>query len=698
MSNQLTRFNRVRYRIYGNTFGSITISEPRGFQDDEKELLRSKKYLGIMTSLTSSLQFYGRAFQVLKQEYDINGIKAVVRIEREDRNDQTDIWELTYSAYFDFSTYQQEKNFISIKLNESQFFKNIEGRLKEKYELERIDDINGNPIPALQYETLSLEGRDIFRESLLKNPIDYWAYKSNTSLVLTAMTFPFNLIYRSDDNVFQPSVLVNDVTGQIDNATAFLPEIGDSSGGAGLMFYLNADNETEVTINVKGTFKFTSYGNGIFSFRIARYLYNSETNTLSSPIYHYLTDDEVIPLSEADGQLVINVDKTFTFNKRLTDSMTMHAILRSDIFPIRIDYDANASITIQENDLGETTEADALTVFNVFDRLLHIITGQQCFQSNLLMDEATWRDLLITNGFKIRKFLDKHITISLEEMIDSMMTIDDVALIIQNQTVRLEKKDYVFDNTGISVTLSQVSDVKRKIIEDMHFSSVEIGYDFDGKYEEVNGLDEFNIKNVYSTCIGNVENVFKAISKVRADAYGITLAQQKPFDNFPKLDTTFDKINFFLDAKKNGLIYELRHWQDDFADEPTGIFSPQTAFNLRLSPFNCVLRKGKTISTGLRKYLSERFRYSSTEGNSQLVTLYPERANELNSIFATPYFFPEQIEFEKKLSMAEFRQIVNNPYKLIKFVNEFGDYEYAYIYFSVKPNKEGKFQLVKANI
>jgi len=176
------------------------------------------------------------------------------------------------------------------------------------------------------------------------------------------------------------------------------------------------------------------------------------------------------------------------------------------------------------------------------------------------------------------------------------------------------------------------------------------------------------------------------------------LAQQKPFDNFPKLDTTFDKINFFLDAKKTGLIYELRHWQDDFADEPTGIFSPQTAFNLRLSPFNCVLRKGKTISTGLTKYLSERFRYSSTEGNSQLVTLYPERANELNSIFATPYFFPEQIEFEKKLSMAEFRQIVNNPYKLIKFVNEFGDYEYAYIYFSVKPNKEGKFQLVKANI
>jgi hypothetical protein len=48
--------------------------------------------------------------------------------------------------------------------------------------------------------------------------------------------------------------------------------------------------------------------------------------------------------------------------------------------------------------------------------------------------------------------------------------------------------------------------------------------------------------------------------------------------------------------------------------------------------------------------------------------------------------------------MTEFNNIVNNPYKLIKFVNEFGNEEYAFIFPSVKPNKEGKFVVIKANV
>lgn len=700
MSNELSRFNRVRYTLYSDILNPLVIEEPKSWSDDEKEIIRSEKWFGITKNLSNNLDYYGNAFDYIKNVYDISGIKGNIRLEKEERNSQTDSWELSYSGYLDFSTYKQDKNYIKIKFNESQFFKNIESRLKEKYELERLDDLKGNPLPALTYKTLDLQGRDIFRESLLRNPIRYFnVYRNQSVYLYNSFFFPFDLIYRSDENVFQPAISVNTNTGEISQEANAVVNGYLNPLSSGQAFYITADNTNEISVNIKGEFKFRrEQGNSqsnLVAFNLVRWLYNENNNTFSNPIVYDITPDFLVNQNQTVTKIV---DETFTFEKRIGDSFFMYATYFIDVNEYMLIEYTNASITISENDLGETTTCNTVRVFDALDRLLRIVTGQQCFQSNLLSNE--WRDLLMTNGFKIRKFTDKNITTSLEEILEGLMAIEDIALIIENNTVRVEKKSYAFNPT-ISIDVGEVSNIEREIIDKQHLSSIEIGYDFDGKYEEVNGLDEFNIKNTYSTCIDVTESVLKAISKIRADAYGITLAQLKPFDDFPKLDTQYDKINFFLDSKlisENN--YELRHWEDDFDDEPTGIFSPATAFNLRLSPFNSLLRKGKTISCGLQKFPTELLKYSSTEGNSQLVTLYPERAVIQNNVLPSPYFLPEQITFEKKITLQQFKQIVNNPYKLIKFVNEFGDEEYGYICpgsQGIKPNKEGKFTLIKAN-
>lgn len=696
MSNELSRANRVRYTMYSDILSPLQISEPDGWNDDEKELLRSEKYFGVMTSLSNNLEFYGDSKEYLKSNYDQRGIKANVRLEKEERNSQTDEWELSYSGYFDFSTYQSDKTTIKIKFNESQFFKNIESRIKEKYELSRLDDLKGNPIPALSYKTLSLQGRDIFRKSEMRNDQHYWMYRTSSPFVIDFFALPFTLIYRSDENFFAPSIAVNPVTGEIDNNTAFANTGGISIGQA---FYDTADNTREATVKVKGDFKFQYFGGSTepIDFLFYRVLYDRNTNTFisGSQIFDKLTP--TFSLTSASGQVTKSVDFSTTFNKRIDECLFITAIWQGDAYPMRVDY-TGCTVTMEETQESTTSDCDTLRVYDVLDRLLRIITGKQCFQSDLLNNE--WRDLLFTSGFKIRGFDDKNITTSLEEVLDGLMAIDDVALIIQNDTVRLEKKSLAFDNT-VSIDVGEVSNLKRKIIENLHYSSIDIGYDFDGKYEEVNGLDEYNIKNTYATCIDTVENLFKAVSKIKADAYGVTLAQLKPFTSYPKLDTQYDRFNYFLDSKLvSGTNYVLRHWQDDFASQPTGIFSPDTAFNLRLSPFNSLLRKGKTISVGLKKFPTELLKYSSTDGNSQLVTLYPERAVIQNSVLSYAYYLPEEISFNKKITLMQFRTIINNPYKLIKFVNEYGDVEYGFIApgsQGIKPNKEGKFTLIKAN-
>ena len=735
MGNELTRFNRVRYTLYGATFTSLVIPEPKGWNDDEKELLRSDKYWGIMTNLSNNLEFYKTAFRAIKGEYDVNGIKAIVRLEKEERNELTDIWELSYTGYLDFRTYQQEKNFIKIKFNESEFFKNIESRLKEPYELERLDDLKGGVLPPLVYKDLTLAGRDIFRETYFDNDdtIIKVKYKGTSSFdALVDFAVPLNLKYRSDENFFAPAVAV-DSAGYLN-----LPSAQIARGlfgvfyNAGTVFYLKDHLPKTININIHLKFraKFNSPENNDNAY--CRVFLDKPTKDVDAGSDYYARESlagaqtlllqilgptSVPDTSEIYKGIPSNVWKEFTvnYNTNITLADVDNLGLRFQPFFSPNPYNrtnvwefefSEIEVRAGENDLGKTTACKTLTYYQAFERLFWIITGKNTFSSNLL--STKWRDLLLTNGFKIRQFTDKNITISLEDLYNSLNSIDDICLKIKNNTVSIEEKAEAFDRT-VAIDLGEVSKITRKIEEKLHYSTIEIGSDFDGVYEEVNGLDEPNIKSTYSTCIDVTDNKLSAISKVRNDSYGPSLAQEKLVADFPKLDTKYDKINFAIDAKQlpDGT-YLVRHWADDFPQAPDGIFSPQTAFNLRLSPFNSLKRKSKTISTGLLKYPLELLKYSSTEGNSQLVTYIlntamvivaqPERATVQNRDLLQPYFLPETITFNKKITMLQFKTIVNNQYKLIKFVNELGKDEYAFIYPSVKPNKEGKFTLIKANV
>jgi len=719
MGNQLTRFNRRRYTFYSPKFGTLEIEEPDGWNDDEKELIRSEKFFGIMTSLSNNLSFYGKGFQYLKSAYDIDGIKANVTMECEERDDNSDFWQIVYTGNFDFSTYQQEENYINIKFNESQFFKNIESRWKDKFELDRLDDLKGGILQPLTYDSLRLRGRDIFRETLFDNGEDIVKvnYKgSSTFDALVDFAIPLKKVYDSDDNFFEPAVSI-DSSGYLNLLTAQIVRgfVDDAVYNSGTVYYLRSERQRKIKINIELEFraKYITPGGQTATFFIYSDILNpSGLNNVTNDI----PANRILSVRSADGDISQNQWKTFTVNFTREYTLGVDQSLGLRVQPFfggtyersnqwQFEF-SKIKLLGSENEIGSITEIETLTVYKVVERLLMIITGKNTFESDLL--SGFWKDLVFTNGFKIRNIPEKNITTSLEEVFEGLQAIDDVAFVIKNNTSRIERKSYVFRNEIID--LGDVSNIKRKIIEKLHFSSIEIGTDFNGVYEEVNGLDEFNIRSTYTTCIDNVDNPHKAISKVRYDAYGITLAQLKPYENFPKEDTKYDKENFFIDTiiKEVPIISfpfptfvlrrVVRTWEDDFDVEPTGIFSPDTAFNLRLSPFNSLLRKGKYLSTGLQKYPTELLKYSSTEGNSQLVTVYPERAVIQNDALASPYFLPEEIEFERKTSMSEFRNIVLNPYSLFRFVNEFGKEEYCYIYPSIKPNKEGKFVMIKANI
>ena len=178
-------------------------------------------------------------------------------------------------------------------------------------------------------------------------------------------------------------------------------------------------------------------------------------------------------------------------------------------------------------------------------------------------------------------------------------------------------------------------------------------------------------------------------------------------------DTPYDNDNFLMDLKRGiTSTFEQRKWQDDFEKEPTGIFDPSSATNLRFSPFNCLLRHSWWFGGGFKKYLTDYVRYGSSTANSQLKTKltgkneYSENGNIINSELATARFFPEWIEFEhvcnfEIMKMVEGKNIIQgkeimNFYGLVEFINENNEKEKGFL-FNLKPNGKGQWKILKSN-
>ena len=191
--------NRIRYFLKSPYFGTTEIEEPLNWESDEKELMRSDKHAGIIKNISNNMQFHNSGKELVDSAYQIAGIKADVKIERQIRNDENDIWEVDYFGWLDFATYKSNDSTTELKVNENKFFKTIESRYKDKFELDRLTDVKGNAIPPLEYVNLELEGREIERNSEFNQNIAILKSEINSQVILKYYWLPLKTIFKSND-------------------------------------------------------------------------------------------------------------------------------------------------------------------------------------------------------------------------------------------------------------------------------------------------------------------------------------------------------------------------------------------------------------------------------------------------------------------------------------------------------------------
>lgn len=724
--------DRIRYTLRNKKLGSLIITEPIGWDEDDKELSRHENYHGIFAKFSNSLKFILSGMEYIDMAKDLYGINEEIQLIREEKHPHTDVWTQTYSGFLDLSTWAKEKNQTSVKFNSGGLELLLKSHESEKVEIDRETSIDGDVIPPLQTINVELEGRRIFLKTKLEadtlnssGRMEIWSDDGNERSQEVAFTL--KMINKSHEN-----------------AHATIQDSHFNSSGG--MFFLQSDHYRKLRISFDFNFKWrvTNRHYVVESiFKVLLNKYAGENNDLVSSTTLFSIEepqnfdwnnghvefDDVIELQQGESLSI-----SFFVFANFKDGVYLHRQ--------RLYMDTNLIdgwLKLDEDSYSSGTNTKAILAHELIERLLWINSNSNFkLVSNYFgrKDIGYEKDgpgayLGFTHGFWVRGFDKlpiptegppkiensfKPLTTSFKNCINSNDAVFNIGIGIENilgkQVLRVEKLQY-FYNKNVTIRLpKQVKNVKRSVLSDKYYSSLEFGFSEGGSYEEACGLDEYNVKSSYTTAINRVKNTYSKLSDYRADSYGMEFARRKQKNLNDTEDTSYDNKIWFLDLKKYlPNLYKERRWQDDFEVSPSGVFSPDTATNLRLSPVNCLLRHSWWFSAGLQKNLTDYIRYGSSEANSFLKTKLiggnelEENGNIINSELNKPRFVPELIEFEHVCDF-EITQKINgyttifgvktpNIYGLIEFVNEKNEIEKGFL-LNLKPNKKGNWLILKS--
>lgn len=734
---------RVRYTMYNELLGSVQLTtDPIGWNNDQKEYSRNEEYNGIIAKFSNNLTFISDGADFINAVFDFEDINGQIKLTREEMHPKTDQWYRGYWGYLDLSTRTIEDGQVKVKFNAGSIEQALRSRESESVEIDRQSTIGGVAIDDLQVQKVAFDGRRIFLKSKWEtdkaneNPMDLSVFSNDGNTRAETEGFPFEkLVSKSHEEA---------------QGVIFNSEGNDNNGETGMMFIAQVDRIRDMRIigeNIKfkaiitrGIFP-QEYDWAKFKFSLTTYENGADYDVKERITFVHVGENSTTQpdfTSLNYQKFTINFDETIRLFPG--ESLALEVLLQSDLssgdgkrVTVRL-TDYEGVLKVEEDSYFEPSKAKFILVHEFLDRLATICTNKKgVFKSDFFgrtdigyLQTGPGALNGITHGFWVRQFdklpIDeenrfKPLTTSWKDAIDSLSAIHNISLGIETinnrEVIRLEDSKYFYQPVVTIKLKNQVKNVKRTVATKNYFSSIDIGYDKGGSYEEAQGLDEFNANSKFTTIIDRFKQTFTRISSYRTDSYGMEFARRKPYADFSTTDTSYDSDVFMLDLKRGGSsVYLQRKWQDDFELEPTGIFSPETATNLRFSPVNMILRHGWWLASSLLKFPAEFIRYASSTANSNLKTKligsveYSENGNILNSELQRAHFINEEITFESECDFFTIQQIegftnidgkrIPNFYGMVEFTNEKNQIERGFI-LNIKPNGKGEWKLIKAN-
>lgn len=623
------------YLTYNNVRREIFFLPKSWEKNSSVSHKRDAVYFGMIRTWGLPLEFVEDGARILRAAYYQDGIEAGVIIEVEQLVNSNWGYELSFKGDIDFSEVHDEKNTFTVKLSESGTTARIKAyeNVKYEYQLSGSDVVN-MMLPGVAFKE---ESKSIF----IPLPTDegHKRFIPETTIA----TLPFQ-------------------SGFITNQSVTYQNVNDSGFSSSGNWFVTANRVQKIRIegNMSGT-AFGTLGRNGFSIRLM-----NQANLTMRVLYEDNTENGLI-----------NFDFAFDFEYTLAinEKLFIYCRMRdTDGVGIKIN---GGDLNVSYSSVSDPSPCKGIKASDMFKRIVGKVAPGAQTASYLLAN--TWTNLIFTSGNAIREIEKAKIKISLKEFFQTMQSLDDSAMGIDAGAIRLETKNY-FARDSQSVNVGVIADDDCVISPAKTYlaSRIKVGYE-DKNTEDKDGLDEYNSGQEWEMPLSRVQNELNWISAARADQYGIEKVRVNynvlKIDNIQSgkdtADTPSDNDTFLIDCYLDGELY--RPILGTAYESVTGLNSPDTSYNLRITPKKNLLRHGAYLRSIMDRMDANYINFASAQKNAELKTVkdsvgVKENENILVASLPDRYFKPHIAEISCKLPFGAKNLFDAMPFGYMTFI------------------------------
>ena len=508
---------------------------PDGWRDTLIKYGRSLTYWGLFREFTVPMRFTKDGAAILRAMHWAKGMEGIVYFGKSklDRRSYPNTYEAWFLGEIDLSKFKQRQQDQTVTANvmEGGLSKLLEANENTVYDI-RIDTDVGK-------KTLYLDGIPF------TNRVEYTVYSGQQIAGSPGIQFRWLGMGIIESEGTTQGIITQDVQlvidGSFPNEHYFLWSI-----------------DKYISVNVSGTISGQYEGSGGVN---PATIHCRITKVKDNAVVQEIAVNTGGPYGEG-------ATFSFSFNENIDVAPGERLYIRISVQPDTLRFfDINSGTVVVKYDVTfDPTFCEGLSAYTLFERLVTKLTnGKYGVKSTFLQSRD---DLFYTSGPALRKYgSEASIKTTVADFFQETklrgLQRYGVGLAIENNMLIIEELNYFF-RSDVIIDLGIVDDLEVSQAEDIQINTIKTGYR-NQTIDKVNGRDEFNVTQVYTTPHTRIVREMNIVSPYRADMYGIEVTRV----DLRGKDTTDNKADndtFVISVEKKDSV-EVQYYNGDFQTE-----------------------------------------------------------------------------------------------------------------------------------
>lgn len=698
-------------QLFNEEFGTVTAqNEPGSLDEFTITRKRQDEASGFIFEFSVSLDFTKELASFIRSVYEAQGPDGVIGINIYSRNRNTYTNDLEYLGQLKLDNYNQTEAQVTTNVEPIGFERKFLNQLERPVAMDSATSRGGVSIGAAQVTVLPLAPKSILNRAIMSGPSDFivspyipgfYGYirlgsPNNINDFPEGFFNQSSWIRPADTN--QNAVSDRNFVLRTTQAGRYVIDVTQFTFD--VVVDANTNNLTALQVDM--FFQQGTTGNEIsyFSQRINEPDFDEEISSPQGPgqrrwIKRNLTPTTLVPI------LVLNLEageEIYFWFEFLVDYVGAGDSLSS----IGYRFADNSVFSISANTVAPTTNCNGYMVFEFLQHIIRFLTDQvDVFRSDFFQRtdsspagtvDGPGSLLFITNGAAIRQLSNRRVFGSWEEAFQSVTSLYCLGWgfeTLSNGTriLRCEPKDYFFDKDTVAFTADSIADLEFFLDTELLYNEVLAGYPEIENINQVNGVDEFNSERTYAGPVINATTELDIRSVYRASGFEIESLRRLIGSTD---ESRLDDQNFMIVVKRatgGGFEVELG---SDFT-QITGVFDPDSAYNMRISPGRNILNWKKVLASTTVRNSEKIFRFAAGTLNYLVTSRLPGESiiGESDDVLiddSEAIYYAEKYTLTTELTKAQ-RDAVNANILGVFRANDWNGNQF-----------EGFFQEVQANL